>query len=462
MTDRFDRFAARMRAENLPDIAIRTFEHYYRQLVAGETGFIPESAIQAVAELADMTDLGDAIASRGQAAFPQTVFIKLNGGLGTSMGLNKAKSLLPVKNGLTFLDIIARQARQAAVPLVLMNSFATRRDTLEALQAYPQLASQQTGLDFLQHKVPKVDQDSLAPAQWPPDPQLAWCPPGHGDLYTALVTSGMLGRLLDAGFRYAFVSNADNLGAVLEARILGYVVEKELPFLMEVADRTEADRKGGHLARRGDGRLILRESAQCPQEDLDAFQDISKHRFFNTNNLWIDLQALESVMQARENILGLPLIRNSKTVDPRDPTSPAVYQLETAMGAAIEIFPGAQALRVPRNRFAPVKTTSDLLVVRSDAYKLTNDYRVVPDLDRLERPPVVELDPDFYRLVDELDARFPAGPPSLVECRRFSLQGDFCFASRVRCKGQVNLVNRSDSQVFVEDPVLENASRTWP
>ncbi len=167
-------------------------------------------------------------------------------------------------------------------------------------------------------------------------------------------------------------------------------------------------------------------------------------------------------MADRDNILGLPMIRNNKTVDPRDRDSTPVYQLETAMGSAIAAFEGAGAIRVPRSRFAPVKTTSDLLVVRSDAYKLTNDYRVVPDLDRLERPPVVELDPDFYRLVDELDARFPAGPPSLVECRRFSLQGDFCFASRVRCKGQVNLVNRSDSQVFVEDPVLENASRTWP
>ena len=101
----------------------------------------------------------------------------------------------------------------------------------------------------------------------------------------------MLDTLLANGYEVAFVSNADNLGAELDPLPLGYFVSERLPFLMEVADRTAADRKGGHLARRkSDGRLALRESAQCPDEDTDAFQDVDRHRYFNTNNLWINLR----------------------------------------------------------------------------------------------------------------------------------------------------------------------------
>ncbi len=180
------------------------------------------------------------------------------------------------------------------------------------------------------------------------------------------------------GYRYAFTSNVDNLGATIEPAILGYFVAQGLPFMMEVADRTEADQKGGHLARRAaTGRLLLRETAQCPPSDTEAFQDITRHRYFNTNNLWINLDALADLLARSEDGVALPLIRNSKTVDPRDPDSPPVYQLETAMGAAIELFDGAGAIRVPRSRFAPVKTTDDLLGVRSDAY--LSDRRLARD-----------------------------------------------------------------------------------
>ena len=225
----------------------------------------------------------------------------------------------------------------------------------------------------------------------------------------------MLEDLLERGFEYAFMANSDNLGAVLDPRILAWMRAEQIPFLMEVTARTEADRKGGHLARRtSDDRLVLRETAQTPDEDLEALQDLSKHRFANTNNLWIDLRALDAAMRERDGVLGLPLIRNQKTVDPTDKSSPAVYQIETAMGAAIEVFEGARALEVPRTRFAPVKTTDDLLALRSDAYRLTDDARVelVPD-----QVPIVTLDADHFKLLRDFDARFPKGVPSLAEAR---------------------------------------------
>jgi UTP--glucose-1-phosphate uridylyltransferase len=365
------------------------------------------------------------------------------------MGLDKAKSLLIVKDNLSFLDIIARQALQIGVPLVLMNSFATRADSLAVLEKYADL-QRNTPLDFVQHKVPKVTEADLSPVSWPQASELEWCPPGHGDIYTALITSGILDKLQEAGYEYAFVSNSDNLGAVIDTSVLGYFVEHELPFMMEVADRTEADKKGGHLARRRDGQLILREAAQCSDEDMDKFQDIRQHKYFNTNNLWLNLAALKALMEANDNILGLPMIRNKKTVDPRDSSSTPVYQLETAMGSAIASFAGAGAIRVPRSRFAPVKTTDDLLAVRSDAYVLTEDVRVVQNPDRTLDQIVINLDPNYYKLIDEMELRFPYGPPSLVECERLIVKGDIKFGQHVVLKGKVRLTNETDQQRQIE------------
>jgi UTP--glucose-1-phosphate uridylyltransferase len=429
----------KMRREGLPDAAIDTFRHYYAQLAGGETGMVPESEIEPVEDVQDLEALPDA-----DTPLDEAVVIKLNGGLGTSMGMTRAKSLIEAKDGLSFLDVIARQVVElrgrsgARLPLVLMNSFSTQADTLAALERHPEVASDLPP-DFVQHKEPKLLVDGLTPAEWPDDPAQEWCPPGHGDLYTALLTSGMLQALLDHGYRYAFVSNSDNLGAVLDPRILGWVARERIPFAMEVTDRTEADRKGGHIARRPGGGYLLRETAQTPDEDLGALQDITRHRYVNTNNLWVDLRALGDVMRERDGVLGLPLIVNRKTVDPADGSTPAVYQLETAMGAAIGVFDGARPVRVPRRRFSPVKTTEDLLALRSDAYVLTGDARVELAPERDGTPPVVDLDDDYYKLLRDFDARFPHGAPSLIACERIEVTGDVTFGRDITVRGAVTI-----------------------
>ncbi len=429
----------KMRAEGVGDAAIATFAHYYEQLRDGASGMLPESDIEPVDDVTALDDLPDA----DTGLLDSAVVIKLNGGLGTSMGMTKAKSLIEAKDGLTFLDVIVgqvlglRERFGARVPLVLMNSFATRDHSLAALERHPEIAAD-VPLDFLQNKVPKIAADDLQPASWPDDPSLEWAPPGHGDLYTALVTSGMLGELRERGYRYAFVSNSDNLGAVLEPRILSWVAHEEIPFVMEVARRTEADRKGGHIARRRDDGLVLRETAQTPEEDLEKLQDVGRHRYVNTNNLWVDLEALRATLDARNGVLGLPIIVNHKTVDPSDSSSPAVVQLETAMGAAVGVFEGARALRVPRRRFAPVKTTNDLLALRSDAYVLRDDSRVELSPER-EDPPVIDLDSDYYKLIGDFEARFPAGAPSLVACERLAVTGDVTFGRGVVVRGAVTV-----------------------
>jgi UTP--glucose-1-phosphate uridylyltransferase len=453
---------AKMRADGVGDAAVATFGHYFERLREGDTGVLAEDDIEPVDELPDAEQL-PADEEGARAALDKTVVIKLNGGLGTSMGMTAPKSLLEVKEGLTFLDITVRQILElrrtsgARLPLVLMNSFATREASLEALARYDELPVDGVPADFLQSKAPKLLTEGLEPATWEDDPSLEWAPPGHGDLYPSLQSSGMLEALLDGGYEYAFVANVDNLGAVLEPRILAWLARERIPFLMEAADRTEADRKGGHLARRPDGGLVLREVAQTPDEDIDAFQDIDRHRFFNTNTLWLDLRVLADVLAERDGVLGLPMIVNRKTVDPGDSDSPPVLQLETAMGAAIDVFEGAQAIRVPRTRFAPVKTTNDLLALRSDAYVLHDDGRVaLADERATTGAPLVDLDPDHFKLLRDFDARFPAGAPSLLACERLIVRGDVAFGARVVIRGTVIIENLQDDQLRIDDgAVLE-------
>lgn len=445
MTTRaFEPFAAKMRAEGLPEIAIAAFERAYELLGAGDQGKVSRDDIAPVEDLPDAADFGR-FREAGRAALGRTVVVKLNGGLGTSMGMTRAKSLLPVKQGLTFLDIIVRQVLHlrasygGRLPLVLMNSFRTRDDSLALLRTYPDL-DVGLPLDFLQHKVPRILAADRTPVMWPADREHEWCPPGHGDIYAALVTSGTLDALLERDVEYAFVSNADNLGAVLDLDILGWFASERAPFLMEVADRTEADRKGGHLARRRhDGGLLLRESAQCPDDEKDDFQNVAVHRYFNTNNLWVNLRTLRRTMDETRGVLGLPLIANEKPVDPADPSSPKVVQLETAMGAAIGVFPGARAVRVSRARLVPVKTTSDLLALWSDVHELSEDFRVVVSPRRTLGPIFVDLDQRYFRRVPDLEERFPAGAPSLIDCARFVVSGDVRFAGTAIARGDVRV-----------------------
>jgi UTP--glucose-1-phosphate uridylyltransferase len=450
----------KMRDDGVSDVGVATFAHYFERLRAGEAGMLAESEIEPVDELPDADELPDDEPG-ARDALERTVVLKLNGGLGTSMGMTEPKSLLEVKDGLTFLDVVVRQILDlrrrtgARLPLVLMNSFATRDASLRALEAHDELAVDGIPADFVQSKVPKLCADSLAPVRWPDDPGLEWAPPGHGDLYPSLLSSGMLDALLDAGYAYAFVANVDNLGAVMDERILAWFARERIPFLMEVADRTSADRKGGHLARRPDGGLVLREIAQTPESDVAAFQDVDRHRFFNTNTLWIDLRALRAVLAERDGVLGLPMIVNRKTVDPGDADSPAVLQLETAMGAATDVFEGARAIRVPRERFAPVKTTNDLLALRSDAYELHEDGRIVV-ADGRSGAPLVDLDTRHFKLVRDFDARFAAGAPSLVACDRLTVRGDVAFGAAVVVRGTVEVEHADEGQRRIADgTVLE-------
>ncbi|CAM3445658.1 UTP--glucose-1-phosphate uridylyltransferase [Nocardioides dubius] len=455
-SEALNRALEKMADAEVGPVAREVFAHYFRLLEAGETGMIPESTIDPLdmESLADV-EVDDEVAAE---AIRRTVVIKLNGGLGTSMGMERAKSLLCARRGLSFLDIIARQVLDlrerydAKLPLIFMNSFRTSADTMAALARYENLPVAGLPLEFLQNKEPKLLASNLSPVSWPDDPDLEWCPPGHGDIYTALLDTGLLDTLLEQGYRHVFVSNSDNLGAIADPRVAGWFAASGAPFAIEAVRRTASDRKGGHFAvRKADGRIVLRETAQTLAEDKEALADLSRHRFTSTNNLWFDIAEVRRTLAERQGVLGLPLIRNRKHVDPSDASSPEVIQIETAMGAAIEVFEGARTIEVGRDRFVPVKTTDDLLVLRSDVYQLGKDFVLEQQSDDL---PYVALDPAIYRLVAEFDKRFPQGAPSLRDADSLRVEGDWTFEPGVAVKGEVHLSDSDMPQRVAEGTVL--------
>lgn len=449
MTDAFERTARKMREHGLSDTAIAQFEHLYEvwQNEDGNT-WIREEDIEPVQGIPNFAQIYETINhDKAVDAFAKTAFLKLNGGLGTSMGLDCAKSLLPVRRHkarpMRFIDIILGQVETARtrlgveLPLTFMNSFRTSADTMKVLSNDKHFQQDEIPMEIIQHVEPKIDLETGEAVSCPNNPDLEWCPPGHGDLYSTLWESGLLDTLEEHGFKYLFISNSDNLGARPSRTLAQHFENTGAPFMIEVSKRTEADRKGGHIVRdKVTGRLMLREMTQVAPEDAEEAKNIKKHPYFNTNNIWVRIDALREKLAQYNGVLPLPVIRNYKTVDPTDPDSTKVLQLETAMGAAVNLFNGAICVEVDRMRFLPVKTTDDLFIMRSDRFHLTDQYEME---DGNYIFPNVQLDTRFYKNIHDFDERFPYGVPSLAAAASVTVEGDWTFGRDVNLYGAAEL-----------------------
>ncbi|KAF9585416.1 UTP-glucose-1-phosphate uridylyltransferase [Lunasporangiospora selenospora] len=379
--------------------------------------------------------------------------LKLNGGLGTTMGCVGPKSAIEVRDGMTFLDLSVRQieylnkAKNVNVPFILMNSFNTDEETKRIVQKYT--THNIEILTFNQSRYPRVNKDSLLPTPRHPDGNIAdWYPPGHGDLFDSLYNSGLLDQLIDDGKEYVFVSNVDNLGATVDEGILNHMVESGAEFLMEVTDKTRADIKGGTLIDY-EGQIRLLEIAQVPSEHVEDFKSIKKFKIFNTNNLWINLKAIKRVVEDRE--LNLEVIVNHKTTE----SGEKVIQLETAVGAGIKHFHNAHGVNVPRSRFLPVKSTSDLFLVTSDLYSLNHGELSFNPKRMFNTVPLVKLG-DHFKKVNNFMARFN-NSPHILELDHLTVTGDVTFGSDVILKGTVIIVANAGSHIDIPSgSILEN------
>ncbi|KAG9442532.1 hypothetical protein H6P81_018386 [Aristolochia fimbriata] len=380
------------------------------------------------------------------------VVLKLNGGLGTTMGCTGPKSVIEVRNGLTFLDLIVVQIESlnnkygCKVPLLLMNSFNTHDDTQKIVEKYTN--SNVEIHTFNQSQYPRlVIEDFLPLPSKGNTGKDGWYPPGHGDVFPSLMNSGKLDSLLSQGKEYVFVANSDNLGAVVDLKILSHLVHHQNEYCMEVTPKTLADVKGGTLISY-EGRVQLLEIAQVPDEHVNEFKSIEKFKIFNTNNLWVNLKAIKRLVEAEA--LKMEIIPNPKEVD-----GVKVLQLETAAGAAIRFFEKAIGINVPRSRFLPVKATSDLLLVQSDLYTVVDGFVIRNEVRTNPANPSVELGPEFKKVSNFL-GRFKS-IPSIIELDSLKVTGDVWFGANITLKGNITVAAKSGVKVEIPDGVvLEN------
>lgn len=352
--------------------AIDFFLSAHRQMHLGEQKISWDEITPVAAhQVAEMPVKGsreyDDLKALGTSNLGRCAVVKLNGGRSTTMGGQVPKCSIEAKDGMSFLDIVMRQVvanndiSGVEVPLVLMNSFFTDQVTENIVGKTPIII-----MNFVQNEYPRIRQDSFMPLDTGQDQD--WCPAGHGDFYHSFHGSGLVDALLDLGLRYVFVSNIDNLSAVLSPVILGMMVDQGKDFIMEVTAKTPADVKGGAPVIYRD-QLSLLEIAQVPEENHEDFQNIEQFKYFNTNNLWIDLRSLKKIMA--EKSMQLPVIQNRKEINGHQ-----VIQIETAMGAALGSFGQPGLVNVPRYRFAPVKKVADLERLQSDQFELDSQYRI--------------------------------------------------------------------------------------
>lgn len=405
-----------------------------------------------------VVDYGDLGSEASVEFLNKLAVVKLNGGLGTSMGCVGPKSVIEVREGMSFLDLSVRQIEHlnrtfnVNVPFVLMNSFNTDQDTQSIIKKYQ--GHNVDIITFNQSRYPRIVKDSLLPAPKSYDAPLQdWYPPGHGDVFESLYNSGTLDQLLERGVEYIFLSNADNLGAVVDLRILQHMVDSKSDYVMELTDKTKADVKGGTIIDY-EGKARLLEIAQVPKEHVNEFKSIKKFKYFNTNNIWMNLRAIKRVVE--ENELEMEIIANEKSIaaDKKGEADQAIYQLETAVGAAIRHFANGHGVNVPRRRFLPVKTCSDLLLVKSDLYRLEHG-QLMMDPNRFGGVPVIKLGSDFKK-VSDFQKRIPS-IPRIVELDHLTITGAVNLGRNVTLKGTVIIVASESSTIDIPPgSVLEN------
>ena len=438
------------RVKNKDQRALDQYESMVRFYWSGQSGKVEFNKIQSLEphDLVPYALLDDDLEEKGKKHLSEVVVIKLNGGLGTTMGLETPKSLVAVRAENSFLDITTQQLNtfntsfNTHIPFYLMDSDRTLKLTLEFISDKYDLKH------FSQHMFPRINKETEAPLDaGVGDRESEWCPPGHGDIFLSLECSGALDELLNAGIYYAFVSNGDNLGATLDLKILGHMVDNNIDFLIETTPKTKADVKGGTLIRYKD-KLSLLERAQVEDSHLNEFEDVVKFQIFNTNNIWVDLRALKQ--KSVESQFNLPVIVNEKVVN----GTPCV-QLETAMGAAVSVFDKSVSVIVDRSRFMPVKKTSDLLVMRSDAVESNKEGYI--NISNQRNPallPLISLD-SSYESLDNFEKAF-VSIPSLVNCQSLHVEGAFIFESDVEISGTVVLKNESDTPYVLKNKKLMN------
>ena len=446
------RIAKVMKEQGNSKKQIEMFNQLYTKLIEQKDFPIEWNKISSPAPemIVNQADLEEANFQQSQKLLSELVVCKLNGGLGSSMGCVGPKSAIEVREGKTFLDLIVDQIRNinemffVDVPVLLMNSFNTHDDTEKIIKKHEESLNIHT---FKQNEFPRLKKENLLPLSKNEFDGNASYPPGHGDFFTSFFESKYLDQLIRKGKKFAFVSNADNLGATVDMKILHHINRNNIPFVMEVTPKTRADIKGGTVIKQGENGLRLLEIAQVPQEYQEEFKSVKKFNVFNTNNIWINLKVLKEKLT--NGGLDLDIIVNEQKVD-----KIPVIQLETAIGGGIHNFEGGIAVNVDRSRFLPVKKTGDLLLVQSNLFNLKKGTLVRNPERQFVGLPLVQLG-EFFRTVEDYHTRIPR-ILDILELDLLTIVGDIRFDRKVTLRGNVILVCEQGELHVPRGAVLEN------
>jgi UTP--glucose-1-phosphate uridylyltransferase len=446
---------AKRQFENEMDNFFALFRRYLQDSATGTTLEWDRIQPPNPEQVVDYPTLENVQGTAGTEFVDKLAVLKLNGGLGTSMGCVGPKSVLEVRDGKSFLDIAVRHIEHlnrqydCDIPFILMNSFNTDEDTSTIIKKYQ--GHKINIKTFNQSRFPRVFKDSMLPVPKEYDDQInAWYPPGHGDLFESITNSGILDDLIAQGKEVLFVSNGDNLGAVVDFNILKHMIQGGSEYIMELTPKTRADVKGGTIIDY-DGAVRLLEIAQVPKEHVEDFKSIKKFKYFNTNNLWINLKAIKRVVEANE--LAMEIIPNMKNISVGSVDVP-ILQLETAVGAAIRHFHGAHGVNVPRRRFLPVKTCSDLFLIKSDLYSLSQGRLEISPY-RFGGAPLVKLGGHFKK-VSDFQKRIPH-MPKILELDHLTITGNVTLGKNVTLKGTVIIVCEEGKKIDIPNgSILEN------
>eukprot|EP01132_Coremiostelium_polycephalum_P008401 gene8401-10317_t len=376
--------------------------------------------------------------------------VKLNGGLGTRMGCKGAKSSIEIAPGISFLDMTVAHIEQVNqdyavdIPLILMNSFKTHNETNKIIEKYK--THRVTIKTFSQSKFPRMYKDTLnvVPKVNAPYNPKEWYPPGSGDVFRSLQRSGLLEELLSQGKEYLFISNVENLGAVIDIQVLNHIHLQKVEFGLEVTNRINTDSTGGILMSYKE-KLHLLELSQVRQDKLKRFKDF---KYWNTNNIWVNLKSVQSLL--KEDKLVLDWIVAYPSEDHK-----TMVQLETPAGMGIQNFQNSVAIFVPRDRYRPIKSTSQLLLAQSNLFQFEHGQVVLNPKREATDIPLVKLGEDF-QTISEYEKRFKS-IPDMLELDHLTVSGDVYFGSKCTLKGTVIIVANHGERIDIPDGVtLEN------
>ncbi|KAI0320904.1 UTP--glucose-1-phosphate uridylyltransferase-domain-containing protein [Amylostereum chailletii] len=391
-------------------------------------------------------------------ALNRLAVLKVNGGLGTSMGMTGAKSALEVKDDMTFLDLTVRQiehlntTHKVDVPLILMTSFNTHDDTLRIIKKY---ANQQLRITtFNQSRYPRIFKETLLPCpKSSGDDKKNWYPPGHGDLYNALLHSGVLDQLIADGKEYLFVSNSDNLGAVVDQGILQHMIDSQAEFIMEVTDKTKADIKGGTLVDY-EGSIRLLEVAQVPSEHMEDFKS--------------GMTGAKSALEVKDDMAFLDLtvrqIEHLNTTEKVDVPLILMTSFNTHEDTLRIIKKYAnQQLRITtfnQSRYPRILKETLLPAPKSANDDKKNWYPpghgdLYNALLHSGTTPVIKLG-DHFKKIQQFQKRFKK-IPKILELDHLTVTGDVYFGRNVTLRGTVIVVANEGQRIDIPDGcILEN------